>query len=77
MPILIEQPTRIEAAGNKPKVIAEYVGRVNASVRERLQGRALRAQVRREVVPKLVGLGDVAVGGDQDLGFRPRDRGLG
>ena len=30
MPILIEQPTRIEAAGNKPKVIAEYVGRVNS-----------------------------------------------
>jgi ethanolamine utilization protein EutQ (cupin superfamily) len=29
MPILIEQPTRIEAAGNKPKLIDEFVGRVN------------------------------------------------
>lgn len=26
---LIEQPTRITAAGNKPKLIEEYVGRVN------------------------------------------------
>jgi quercetin dioxygenase-like cupin family protein len=30
MPKLIEQPTRIEAAGNKPKVIEEFVGRVNS-----------------------------------------------
>lgn len=30
MPTLIEQPTRIEAAGNKPKIISEYVGRVNS-----------------------------------------------
>ena len=30
MPTLIAQPTRIEAAGNKPKVIDEYVGRVNS-----------------------------------------------
>jgi mannose-6-phosphate isomerase-like protein (cupin superfamily) len=30
MPTLIAQPTRIEAAGNKPKLIDEYVGRVNA-----------------------------------------------
>ncbi len=30
MPILIAQPTRIEAAGNKPKLIDEYVGRVNS-----------------------------------------------
>jgi mannose-6-phosphate isomerase-like protein (cupin superfamily) len=30
MPTLIEKPTRIEAAGNKPKVIDEYVGRVNS-----------------------------------------------
>ena len=30
MPILIAQPTRIEAAGNKPKIIDEYVGRVNS-----------------------------------------------
>jgi ethanolamine utilization protein EutQ (cupin superfamily) len=29
MPTLIAQPTRIEAAGNKPKLIDEYVGRVN------------------------------------------------
>lgn len=29
MPILIEQPTRVEAAGNKPKLIDEYVGRIN------------------------------------------------
>jgi mannose-6-phosphate isomerase-like protein (cupin superfamily) len=31
MPTLIEKPTRIEAAGNKPKLIDEYVGRVNSS----------------------------------------------
>ena len=30
MPQLITQPTRIEAAGNKPKVIEEFVGRVNS-----------------------------------------------
>ncbi len=30
MPTLIHQPTRIEAAGNKPKRIEEYVGRVNS-----------------------------------------------
>lgn len=30
MPILIEQPTRIAAAGNQPKLIDEYVGRVNS-----------------------------------------------
>jgi mannose-6-phosphate isomerase-like protein (cupin superfamily) len=29
MPTLIAQPTRIHAAGNKPKLIDEYVGRVN------------------------------------------------
>jgi ethanolamine utilization protein EutQ (cupin superfamily) len=29
MPKLIEKPTRIEAAGNKPKLIDEIVGRVN------------------------------------------------
>lgn len=29
MPELIESPTRIEAAGNKPKLIDEYAGRVN------------------------------------------------
>lgn len=31
MPKLIERPTRITAAGNKPKLIEEYVGRVNSS----------------------------------------------
>lgn len=30
MPELIAAPTRIEAAGNKPKLIDEYVGRVNS-----------------------------------------------
>ena len=30
MPTLIERPTRIEAAGTKPKLIDEYVGRVNS-----------------------------------------------
>jgi mannose-6-phosphate isomerase-like protein (cupin superfamily) len=30
MPTLITQPTRIEAAGNKPKLIDEYIGRVNS-----------------------------------------------
>jgi ethanolamine utilization protein EutQ len=29
MPTLISQPTRIQAAGNKPKLIDEYIGRVN------------------------------------------------
>jgi ethanolamine utilization protein EutQ (cupin superfamily) len=30
MPTLIESPTRVEAAGNKPKLIDEFVGRVNS-----------------------------------------------
>ena len=30
MPTLIRQPIRIEAAGNKPKRIDEYIGRVNS-----------------------------------------------
>jgi hypothetical protein len=30
MPTLIAQPTRIQAAGNKPKLIDEYVGRINS-----------------------------------------------
>jgi mannose-6-phosphate isomerase-like protein (cupin superfamily) len=30
MPILISQPTRIQSAGNKPKLIDEYIGRVNS-----------------------------------------------
>jgi len=29
MPTLIAQPTRITSAGNKPKLIDEYIGRVN------------------------------------------------
>jgi mannose-6-phosphate isomerase-like protein (cupin superfamily) len=31
VPTLIPKPTRIEAAGNKPKLIDEYIGRVNSS----------------------------------------------
>jgi mannose-6-phosphate isomerase-like protein (cupin superfamily) len=31
MPTLIAKPTRIQAAGNKPKLIDEYIGRVNSS----------------------------------------------
>jgi ethanolamine utilization protein EutQ len=30
MPTLIAHPTRIQAAGNKPKLIDEYIGRVNS-----------------------------------------------
>ncbi len=30
MPIHIKQPTIIKAAGNKPKIIEEFVGRVNS-----------------------------------------------
>lgn len=30
MPTLIAAPTRVEAAGNKPKLIDEYIGRVNS-----------------------------------------------
>jgi mannose-6-phosphate isomerase-like protein (cupin superfamily) len=29
MPIFVKAPTIIEAAGNKPKIIEEYIGRVN------------------------------------------------
>jgi len=29
VPVLIERPTRVAAAGNTPKAIDEYVGRVN------------------------------------------------
>jgi len=29
-PTLISQPTRIQSAGNKPKLIDEYIGRVNS-----------------------------------------------
>jgi mannose-6-phosphate isomerase-like protein (cupin superfamily) len=31
VPTLISQPTRIEAAGNKVKLIDEYIGRVNSA----------------------------------------------
>lgn len=34
MPTLIIAPTRVEAAGNKPKSIDEYVGRVNSASRQ-------------------------------------------
>ena len=30
MPTLISQATRIQAAGNRPKLIDEYIGRVNS-----------------------------------------------
>ena len=31
MPTLIAQPTRIQAVGNKPKLVDEYIGRVNSN----------------------------------------------
>ena len=31
MPTLISKPTRVEAAGNKPKLIDEYIGRVSSA----------------------------------------------
>jgi ethanolamine utilization protein EutQ len=31
MPTLISQPSRVEASGNKPKLIDEYIGRVNSN----------------------------------------------
>jgi mannose-6-phosphate isomerase-like protein (cupin superfamily) len=34
MPNLIARPTRVEAAGNKPKLIDEYIGRVNSGQRD-------------------------------------------
>lgn len=34
MPFLIDQPTRIEAAGEPPKSIEEFVGRVNTATSE-------------------------------------------
>jgi mannose-6-phosphate isomerase-like protein (cupin superfamily) len=34
MPTLIAAPTRIQAAGNKPKLIDEYVGRVNTGTEQ-------------------------------------------
>src|SRR5215510_3105469 len=32
MPTLVSQPTRIRSAGKKPKLIDEYIGRVNSDV---------------------------------------------
>ena len=34
MPMLINSPTRIAAAGNKPKIIEEFIGRVNTNERQ-------------------------------------------
>ena len=34
MPTLIDKPTRITAAGTKPKLIDEYVGRVNSEAKD-------------------------------------------
>lgn len=34
MPKLIEKPTRIEAAGNKPKLIDEFIGHVNSGTKQ-------------------------------------------
>jgi mannose-6-phosphate isomerase-like protein (cupin superfamily) len=34
MPTIIKNPTKIEAAGNKPKIIEEFIGRVNSSNRQ-------------------------------------------
>jgi ethanolamine utilization protein EutQ len=31
MPTLLSQPVRVQAAGNKPKLIDEYIGRVNSN----------------------------------------------
>jgi hypothetical protein len=42
MPELIENPTRVEAAGTKPKSIDEYVGRVNTG-EERLSVARMRS----------------------------------
>ena len=34
MPILVPQPSRVTAAGSPPKLIDEYVGRVNSGTRD-------------------------------------------
>jgi ethanolamine utilization protein EutQ len=34
MPTLIEKPARVQAAGAKPKLIDEYIGRVNSATAE-------------------------------------------
>ncbi len=33
MPTIIEKPSIIKAAGNKPKIIEEYIGRVNSQTK--------------------------------------------
>jgi mannose-6-phosphate isomerase-like protein (cupin superfamily) len=33
-PVLIEKPSRVAAAGTKPKLIDEYIGRVNSDTKE-------------------------------------------
>jgi mannose-6-phosphate isomerase-like protein (cupin superfamily) len=34
MPTIIKNSTRIKAAGNKPKIIDEFIGRVNSSTKQ-------------------------------------------
>ena len=34
MPTFIDKPSIVRAVGNKPKVIVEYVGRVNSEIKE-------------------------------------------
>ena len=34
MPIKVEKPTTIKSAGNKPKEIKEYIGRINSNTDE-------------------------------------------
>lgn len=34
MPVHIKHPTQIEAAGNKPKIIREFIGRINTSTEQ-------------------------------------------
>lgn len=34
MPVLIKNPSIIEAAGNKPKIIREFIGRVNTGTEQ-------------------------------------------
>ena len=34
MPVHIKSPVRVEAAGNKPKIIDEFIGRVNSGTDE-------------------------------------------
>ena len=34
MPTLIAKPTIVQAAGNKPKIIEEYIGRVNSRTKD-------------------------------------------